>query len=89
MFHLIQMAAYETYETDFVYDSMDNPSVEKVCRSSCIWTSCLSFRLIFNSTLKVAEAAPSPVIRENESADNNNSSNKKVRHKILNEENYY
>ena len=30
MFHLIQMAAYETYETDFVYDSMDNPSVEKV-----------------------------------------------------------
>ena len=30
IYYLIQMAAYETYETDFVYDSMDNPSVEKV-----------------------------------------------------------
>ena len=83
------MAAYETYETDFVYDSMDNPSVEKVCRSSCTWTSCLSFMLIFNSTLKVAEAASSPVMRENENANNNNSGNKKVRLKILDEENSY
>ena len=30
IYFLIQMAAYETYETDFVYDSMDNPSAEKV-----------------------------------------------------------
>jgi len=30
IYFLIQLAAYETYETDFVYDNMDNPSAEKV-----------------------------------------------------------